>query len=56
MTLGSIGVGSRADFTAMNRSIVLYRLRPISARTEQRRCDPPYPSRRQGHWHSRPGD
>jgi NADPH:quinone reductase-like Zn-dependent oxidoreductase len=29
MTLGSISVGSRADFEAMNRAIALHRLRPI---------------------------
>jgi NADPH:quinone reductase-like Zn-dependent oxidoreductase len=27
--LGSISVGSRADFEAMNRAIVLHRLRPV---------------------------
>jgi NADPH:quinone reductase-like Zn-dependent oxidoreductase len=29
MTLGSISVGSRTDFEAMNRAIVLHRLRPV---------------------------
>ena len=29
MTLGSSSVGSRADFEAMNRAIVLHRLRPV---------------------------
>jgi NADPH:quinone reductase-like Zn-dependent oxidoreductase len=29
MTLGSISVGSRADFEAMNRAIALHRLRPV---------------------------
>ncbi len=29
MTLGSISVGSRADFKAMNRALVLHRLRPV---------------------------
>jgi NADPH:quinone reductase-like Zn-dependent oxidoreductase len=28
-TLGSVGVGSRADFGAMNRAIALHRLRPV---------------------------
>jgi NADPH:quinone reductase-like Zn-dependent oxidoreductase len=28
MTLGSISVGCRADFEAMNRAIVIHRLRP----------------------------
>jgi len=29
ITLGSISVGSRADFEAMNRAITLHRLRPV---------------------------
>jgi NADPH:quinone reductase-like Zn-dependent oxidoreductase len=29
MTLGSISVGSRADFVAMNRALALHRLRPV---------------------------
>jgi NADPH:quinone reductase-like Zn-dependent oxidoreductase len=29
MTLGSVSVGSRADFEAMNRAIALHRLRPV---------------------------
>jgi Zinc-binding dehydrogenase len=29
MSLGSISVGSRADFEAMNRAIALHRLRPV---------------------------
>jgi NADPH:quinone reductase-like Zn-dependent oxidoreductase len=29
MTLGSISVGSRADFEAMNRAIALHHLRPV---------------------------
>ena len=29
MSLGSISVGSRADFEAMNRAIALHRVRPI---------------------------
>src|SRR5439155_25163047 len=29
MTLGSISVGSRADFEAMNRAIAQHRLRPV---------------------------
>jgi NADPH:quinone reductase-like Zn-dependent oxidoreductase len=29
MTLGSISVGSRADFEAMNRGVALHRLRPV---------------------------
>ena len=29
MTLGSISVGNRTDFEAMNRAIALHRLRPI---------------------------
>ncbi len=29
MSLGSISVGSRADFVAMNRAIALHRLRPV---------------------------
>ena len=29
MTLGSITVGSRADFEAMNRAIAQHRLRPV---------------------------
>jgi NADPH:quinone reductase-like Zn-dependent oxidoreductase len=29
ITLGSISVGSRADFEAMNRAIALHRLRPV---------------------------
>ena len=29
MTLGSISVGSRADFEAMNRALALHRLRPV---------------------------
>jgi threonine dehydrogenase-like Zn-dependent dehydrogenase len=32
MTLGSISVGSRADFEAMNRAIALHKLRPVIAR------------------------
>ncbi len=33
ITLGSITVGSRADFEAMNRAIALHRLRPVIDRT-----------------------
>ncbi len=33
ITLGSISLGSRADFEAMNRAIVLHRLRPVIDRT-----------------------
>src|ERR1700737_1677661 len=33
ITVGSISVGSRADFEAMNRAIVLHRLRPVIDRT-----------------------
>ena len=33
ITLGSISVGSRADFEAMNRAIALHRLRPVIDRT-----------------------
>jgi NADPH:quinone reductase-like Zn-dependent oxidoreductase len=33
ITLGSIGVGSRTDFEAMNRAIALHRLRPVIDRT-----------------------
>ena len=33
ITLGSIGVGSRADSEAMNRAIALHRLRPVIDRT-----------------------
>ena len=33
ITLGSISVGSRADFEAMNRAIELHRLRPVIDRT-----------------------
>jgi NADPH:quinone reductase-like Zn-dependent oxidoreductase len=29
ITLGSISVGSRADFEAMNRAITMHRLRPV---------------------------
>lgn len=29
LTLGSISVGSRTDFEAMNRAIALHRLRPV---------------------------
>jgi NADPH:quinone reductase-like Zn-dependent oxidoreductase len=29
MSLGSISVGSRADFEAMNRAIALHKLRPV---------------------------
>jgi hypothetical protein len=29
MALGSISVGSRADFEAMNRAIALHQLRPV---------------------------
>jgi len=29
MTLGSISVGSRADFETMNRAIALHQLRPV---------------------------
>jgi NADPH:quinone reductase-like Zn-dependent oxidoreductase len=29
MTLGSLSVGSRADFEAMNRALALHRLRPV---------------------------
>ena len=32
MTLGSISVGSRVDFEAMNRAIALHRLRPLIER------------------------
>ena len=33
ITLGSISVGSRADFEAMNRAIALHRLHPVIGRT-----------------------
>src|SRR5712691_11641883 len=33
ITVGAISVGSRADLEAMNRAIVLHRLRPVLART-----------------------
>ena len=33
ITLGSISVGSRADFEAMNRAIVLHHLRPVIDQT-----------------------
>jgi NADPH:quinone reductase-like Zn-dependent oxidoreductase len=33
ITLGSIGVGSRTDFEAMNRAIALHRLRAVIDRT-----------------------
>ena len=33
ITLGSISVGSRADFEAMNRAIAMHRLRPVIGRT-----------------------
>jgi hypothetical protein len=33
ITLGSISVGSRADFEAMNRAIALHRLHPVIDRT-----------------------
>jgi NADPH:quinone reductase-like Zn-dependent oxidoreductase len=33
ITLGSISVGSRADFEAMNRVITMHRLRPVIDRT-----------------------
>jgi hypothetical protein len=33
MTLGSISVGNRADFEAMNRAIAMYRLQPVFDRT-----------------------
>jgi NADPH:quinone reductase-like Zn-dependent oxidoreductase len=33
ITLGSISVGSRADFEALNRAIELHRLRPVIDRT-----------------------
>jgi NADPH:quinone reductase-like Zn-dependent oxidoreductase len=33
ITLGSISVGSRADFEAMNRAIAMHRLRPAIDRT-----------------------
>jgi NADPH:quinone reductase-like Zn-dependent oxidoreductase len=33
ITVGSISVGSRADFEAMNRAIALHRLRPVIDRT-----------------------
>jgi NADPH:quinone reductase-like Zn-dependent oxidoreductase len=33
ITLGSISVGSRADFEVMNRAIALHRLRPVIDRT-----------------------
>ena len=33
ITVGAISVGSRADFEAMNRAIVLHRLRPVIDRT-----------------------
>jgi hypothetical protein len=33
ITLGSISVGSRADFEAMNRAIALHRLRPVIDQT-----------------------
>jgi NADPH:quinone reductase-like Zn-dependent oxidoreductase len=33
ITIGSISVGSRADFEAMNRAITQHRLRPVIDRT-----------------------
>ena len=33
ITLGSISVGSRADFEAMNRAIAMHRLHPVIDRT-----------------------
>jgi NADPH:quinone reductase-like Zn-dependent oxidoreductase len=33
ITLGSISVGSRVDFEAMNRAIEMHRLRPVIDRT-----------------------
>ncbi len=33
ITVGAISVGSRTDFEAMNRAIVLHRLRPVIDRT-----------------------
>jgi NADPH:quinone reductase-like Zn-dependent oxidoreductase len=33
ITLGSISVGSRADFEAMNRAIAMHPLRPVIDRT-----------------------
>jgi NADPH:quinone reductase-like Zn-dependent oxidoreductase len=33
ITLGSISVGSRADFEAMNRAIVMHRVHPMIDRT-----------------------
>jgi NADPH:quinone reductase-like Zn-dependent oxidoreductase len=33
ITLGSISVGSRADFEAMNRAISLHRLHPVVDQT-----------------------
>ena len=33
MTLGSISVGSRTDFEAMNRPIAMHRLHPVIDRT-----------------------
>ena len=33
ITLGSISVGSRTDFEAMNRAIAMHRLRPVIDRT-----------------------
>ena len=33
ITVGSISVGSRADFEAMNRAMALHRLRPVIDRT-----------------------
>ena len=33
ITVGSISVGSRADFEAMNRAIAMHRLRPVTDRT-----------------------
>jgi NADPH:quinone reductase-like Zn-dependent oxidoreductase len=33
ITLGSISVGSRADFEAMNRALAMHRLHPVIDRT-----------------------
>jgi hypothetical protein len=35
ITLGSISVGSRADFEAMNRAIALHRLHPVIDRSTE---------------------
>jgi NADPH:quinone reductase-like Zn-dependent oxidoreductase len=45
ITVGSISVGSRADFEAMNRAIALHRLRPVIDRTF------PFTEAKAAYWH-----